>query len=451
MFKYLTLLLFSFNPKKPTSNRGFALMIVMVLGTAGTVATAAMLARSSTLNHNIETSIKIRQQNSSVAETAKVSIQSLLIENHQLLEYDLDNWEEYLKYPNSSQESRDFNHSLRLCRKENDWKNTKERILNLAQHKMIDAPMGKFSLVNLQKVDSNQILATIKTQNIRENSAQYEIEINLSDNYLTKPVPVLWLTGNEQKDGIGEAKLKGNLWANDCSFPIKKVNLMEVDENRANYTGIKTPDLPNLEAVKNRLPEHHYFPSINEEEERDDDDDQEETITLELPREEDHATKKQEGKNVYEYLINDIDKIDSLIINLDVKGESKIVLYIVGDINISEVVHKCESSNNCSPENLIIVAYEGSQMCLNFDNLGAFIVAPNYELGIKSNNSDQEYAKFTGSIWANNLSTYGDCGNDQVEFHSAWEWGDLPTEFQSLNPTPKLIQVHLKESITPDS
>ncbi|CCQ68508.1 hypothetical protein CWATWH0402_1060 [Crocosphaera watsonii WH 0402] len=49
------------------------------------------------------------------------------------------------------------------------------------------------------------------------------------------------------------------------------------------------------------------------------------------------------------------------------------------------------------------------------------------------------------------MSTDGDCGSDQVEFQEAWKWGDLPTQFQSINPIPKLIQVHLRDSITPDS
>ena len=62
---------------------------------------------------------------------------------------------------------------------------------------MIDVPVGKFSLVDLQKVDSSQIIATIKTENRRKNSAQYQVDINLSDNYLTNSVPVLWLTGKE--------------------------------------------------------------------------------------------------------------------------------------------------------------------------------------------------------------------------------------------------------------
>ena len=90
-------------------------------------------------------------------------------------------------------------------------------------------------------------------------------------------------------------------------------------------------------------------------------------------------------------------------------------------------------------------------MCLNFDNLGALIVAPQHQLGIKNKNSDQELAQFTGSIWVDKLSTDGDCGSDQVEFQEAWKWGDLPTQFQSINPIPKLIQVHLRDSITPDS
>ena len=34
---------------------------------------------------------------------------------------------------------------------------------------MIDVPVGKFSLVDLQKVDSSQIIATIKTENRRKN------------------------------------------------------------------------------------------------------------------------------------------------------------------------------------------------------------------------------------------------------------------------------------------
>ncbi|CCQ62664.1 hypothetical protein CWATWH0401_2486 [Crocosphaera watsonii WH 0401] len=451
MFKYLALLLFSLNTKKNTSDRGFAILMVMALGTIGTLATAAMLAQSSTLGRNLETSVTISQQNLSVAQTAKVNLQALLIEHNQLLEYEVEDWVKYLKSPNSSQESRNFNHNLSLCREDSDWKKTKQRILNLAQQKMIDVPVGKFSLVDLQKVDSSQIIVTIKTENRRKNSAQYQVDINLSDNYLTNSVPVLWLTGKEQRGGIGEVNVKGNVWANDCSFPIEKVNLIDIDEHWANYTGIKIPELPELELIKQRLPEHHYFPSITEEERDDNDDDQEETISLELPREEDEATEKQGIKNVYEYLIDDIEQIDSLTINSDSHGESVIILHIVGDTNISEIVHQCQSSNDCSPENLIIVGYEGSKMCLNFDNLGALIVAPQHQLGIKNKNSDQEVAQFTGSIWVDKLSTDGDCGSDQVEFQEAWKWGDLPTQFQSINPIPKLIQVHLRDSITPDS
>ncbi|EAZ91689.1 hypothetical protein CY0110_26198 [Crocosphaera chwakensis CCY0110] len=421
--------------------------MVMVLGTVGTVATAALLARSSNLGNNVETSITIGQQNLSVAETAKVNLQALLIEHNQLLEYNLDDWEKYLTSSNMSEKSREFNHNLRLCKKEANWKNTKERILELAQHKTIDVPMGKFSLLDFQKVDRNEILATIKTQNTEEKQSQYEIDISFSDNYLSKSVPVLWLIGEQQIDGIGNAKVNGNLWANDCSFPVEKTNLMEVDGYQAKYTAIKMPDLPDLEAIKERLPENHYFPSTAEEQKIQD---QEDKISLKLPRLEDKPTKKEGEKNVYEYFINNLEDIDSLIVNSDFKNESIIVLYVVGDINISEIVHKCESSNPCSPENLMIVAYEEAKMCLQFDNLSAFIVAPHYKLGIKNNNPNQESAKFTGSIWTNKLLTTGDCGSEEVEFSEAWEWGDLPNEFQSLHPTPKLIQVNLKESIQSD-
>ena len=149
MFKYLALLLFSLNTKKNTSDRGFAILMVMALGTIGTLATAAMLAQSSTLGRNLETSVTISQQNLSVAQTAKVNLQALLIEHNQLLEYEVEDWVKYLKSPNSSQESRNFNHNLSLCREDSDWKKTKQRILNLAQQKMIDVPVGKFSLVQL--------------------------------------------------------------------------------------------------------------------------------------------------------------------------------------------------------------------------------------------------------------------------------------------------------------
>ncbi|WP_243397352.1 hypothetical protein [Crocosphaera subtropica] len=422
--------------------------MVMILGTVGTVATAALLARSSNLSNNIETSITIGQQNLSVAETAKVNLQALLIEHNQLLEYNLDDWGKYLQSPNSSEKSREFNHNLRLCEKEGNWKKTKQHILDLAEHNTIDVPMGKFSLLDFQQVGKNQILATIKTQNAQENQAQYEINISFSDNYLSKPVPVLWLTGKEQIGGIENVQVNGNVWANNCSFPVEKVNFMEVDAHQAKYTGIKMPDLPDLEGIKERLPEHHYFPSIAEEEATQT---QEDNISLKLPRLEDKPTKKEGEKNVYEYLINNMEKIDSLIINSDFQSESMIILYVLGDINISEIVHKCESSNPCSPENLIIIAYEEAKMCLGFDNLGAFIIAPHYELGLKTNNPNQEYAKFTGSIWTDKLLTTGDCGNDKVEFHEALKWANLPDEFQTLSPIPKLIQVNLKESIKPDA
>lgn len=447
IFKYLTLLRFCFNAKKHNSNTGFALFMVMVLGTVGTVATAALLARSNNLSNNIETSITISQQNLSVAETAKVNLQALLIEHNQLLEYNLDDWEKYLNSPNLSEKSREFNHNLRLCQKEGDWKQKKQRILDLAEHNIIDVPMGKFSLVDFQQVDRNRVLATIETENAQENQAQYEIDINFNDNYLSKPVPVLWLTGNKQSSGIGNAKVNGNLWANDCSFPVEKVNLMEVEGHQAKYTAVKIPELPDLEGIKERLPENHYFPSIAEEEETQE---QEDKISLKLPRLEDKPTKKDGEKNVYEYFINNIEEIDSLIVNSDFQGESIIILYVVGDINISEIVHKCESSNACSPENFIIVAYEEAKMCLQFDNLSAFIVAPHYELGIKTNNPNSESAQFTGSIWTNKLLTTGDCGNEQVEFNEAWQWSDLPNEFQSIHPIPKLIQVNFNESIKAD-
>ncbi len=446
IFNYLTLFRFYFNSKKH-HNTGFALFMVMVLGTVGTVATAALLARSHNLSNNIETSITISQQNLSVAETAKVNLQALLIEHNELLEYNLDDWKKYLKSPNLSETSREFNHNLRLCKKEKDWKNTKQKILNLAEHNTIDAPMGEFSLLNFQKVDRNNILATIKTQNTQENQAQYEINISFNDNYLSKAVPVLWLTGNKQSGGIGKAKVNGNLWANDCSFPVEKADLVAVDGNQAKYTGVKIPELPNIEVIKERLPENRYFPSIAEEQENQE---QENKISLKLPRLEDKPTKKEGEKNIYEYFINKIEEIDSLIINSDFQGESMIILYVVGDINISEIVHKCESSNPCSPENLMIVAYEEAKMCLQFENLSAFIIAPDYELGIKTNNPNQESAKFTGSIWTNKLLTTGECGSEKVEFNEAWKWADLPNEFQSIHPIPKLIQVNLKESIKSD-
>lgn len=444
IFKYLTLSLFRFNSKKYNSNTGFALFIVMVLGTVGTVATAALLARSSNLGNNVETSVTIGQQNLSVAETAKVNIQALLIQHNELLEYNLDDWEKYLKSPNLSKKSRDFNYNLRLCKKDKDWKKTKQKILDLAENNAIDVPMGKFSLMDFQKVDENHIIATIETQNAQENQAQYKIDISYSDNYLSKSVPVLWLTGKQQIGGIGKAKVNGNVWVNDCSFPVEKVDLMKLDGNQAKYTGVKIPDLPDIEGIKERLPETNYFPSIVEDEKTQE---QEDKISLKLPRLEDEPTKKEGEKNVYEYLINNMEEIDSLIVDSDFKDQSMIILYVVGDINVSEIVHKCESSNSCSPENLMIVAYEEAKMCLQFDNLSAFIIAPHYELGIKTNNSNQESAKFTGSIWTNKLLTTGECGSEQVEFNEAWKWGDLPDEFQSIHPIPKLIQVNFNESI----
>jgi hypothetical protein len=451
-FKSLSLYFYN---KKQHKNRGFSLVVVTATGAAATLATASLLMRTTTLTSSSTTILTDGHQNLGIAIAAKTRLQALLIENSQLIEIDQNEkeWEQYLESPNTSEESRNFNHSLRLCKKEDDWKQKKQHILDFSQHKNFDLPMGEFSLTNLEKIDSNQLKATIETQNKQNkqnNKRQYELDIKLSENYLSNSVPVLWFTGKKYKKEFGKSKINGNLWANDCKFPLDNVSLVDPEINQAKYTGIKMPEVTALEVIEESLPESYHLKLEDDQKKshlksENKEKEEEEITSLTLPREEDQGTRKEGNKIVYEYLITDTDTIDSLTINSGLDNESMIILYIVGDINISEIIHNCESSSNCSPENLIIVAYEGSKMCLQFDKLDALIVAPNYELGMKSKNTTSEVAKFRGSAWIDHLSDTEGCGNDTIEFNEALQWQDLPTQFQSITPTPKHIEVTLKE------
>lgn len=442
--KPLTLFSRCFKSIKQNTNAGFSLVMVTAIGTVGTVATAGLLMKT-TMTTSQNGKIRVdNQQSLGMAEAAKTRLQSLLIEHSHLLDYSTQDWENHLKHPNSSQESADFNHALRLCKPQKEWNNKKELTLNLAQQNKIDLPIGKFSLTSFEKTDTDQIAATIETQNNSEETTKYEMEIQVFENYLSNPVPVLWVMGGENQQELGNSQVKGNLWANSCQFSLDDVLLYDPENHQAKYTGIKIPELPKLQEVRKRLPEDHFIELYQQQQKEV--TEVEKTGFLTLPRPDDQPTATHQEKNVYEYLIADTNSLNSLTIDSSFQKESNVViLYISGNINIAEIIHKCQSSTTCSPENFIIVADKGDQMCLQFDHLEAVIIAPSYQLGIKSQNANGEVAKFTGTAWMDHLSTKGRCGSDQIEFNEGLQWDDLPQQFQSINPSPKLIETTLTQ------
>ncbi|MGB5770507.1 MAG: hypothetical protein WBM32_11660 [Crocosphaera sp.] len=384
-----------------------------------------MLMRSST-QEKLSGDLQKIAQAKAAADNALTRVKYFFHQYPHLLLSTPKDWEKYINSPYSS-EAQKFERTTRLCQPDNEWSKTKKRILEYAQGGYMKLTNASFQLVNLSHKDNNRAVITVraKTSNGSTSNLQADILFNFAYLDAQADVPALWV----QQGGTGRSEFYGDVWFNDCDSNIERVRLP--DSNfKAKYVAYQFPDLPDLNEISFRLPTSHKL-ALN---------DQQEDNMFQFPRPGDEPTQQQKGGKLYEYIITEINTNKPIEINSVVNGEPVfVVLHTIKNVNQAKIIHRCGTSTDCPPERLIILGYEGSQMCFVTDKLNAFIFAPNYGVGFKRNKINQP-PLILGSLWLKELTTDRVCGED-VRITQRLQWLNVLMDFQILSPYPQILKI----------
>jgi hypothetical protein len=273
----------------------------------------------------------------------------------------------------------------------------------------------------------------------KDSASTLQIEVAFKDQYFDGQVPSLWIKSQGAGDGTNKSRLNGNLWANNCQFPLDTVRTIQPYTSK--YTAVDFPKMPDLAEVRSRLPSGNILGL----------DSASQPSIIKFPRPNDKPTLIRGNRKAYEYILQKVslNSSQTIEVNSQVNGESVIIIfYVLGNIDSNlEISHKC-GSTNCPDENFIILGYgpTNSQMCLKFDQLDGFIFAPNYQLGINQKTSTIK-SNFNGSAWIDKLLTTGTCGSNFVIFNQTLEWKNLPLDFLVINPYPQIIGITAQKTL----
>ena len=422
---FCRILLFFLLSRNRQNNQGFALVFALGIGLVINTIVLAMLMRSSTQEKMSGDLQKIAQAKAA-ADNALTRVKYFFHQYPHLLLSTPKDWEKYINSPYSS-EAQEFERTTRLCQPDNEWSKTKKRILEYAQGGYMKIINASFQLVNLSHKDNNRAVITVRAKTSNGSTSNLQADIVYDFAYLDAQadVPALWV----QQGGTGRSEFYGDVWFNDCNSNIERVRLP--DSNfKAKYVAYQFPDLPDLNEISFRLPTSHKL-ALN---------DQQEDNMFQFPRPGDEPTQQQKGGKLYEYIITEINTDKPIEINSVVNGEPVfVVLHTIQNVNQAKIIHRCGTSTYCPPERLIILGYEGSQMCFVTDKLNAFIFAPNYGVGFQGTNN-RNLPKISGSVWIQELILDEICGK-RVKFFQQLTWNKVSGDFQFLSPYPVITEI----------
>ncbi len=394
-----------------------------MMGTATMMLTQSQ-SRHRLVNDSLETS-KIRN----AADVAQVRIKNLFLNYPRLLLSSPDFWDVALLYPYYSTEARELVSLTRLCQSDREWRNTKNMLLEYARAEDIKIENNTFfQLMNITHPGNNQAIITIQAKNQRGTTANLQAKVRYEFHYLEQNVPSLWIaTGNKMK-----SEFSGDVWINDCNFDKSRIRIANPQKDQVKYVGYEFPELPDLSKIINRIPKSHV-------------------ITLDrnydgetsFPRSQDSPTRVIQGYTIYEYVMDRFDTNQPIEFKTVVEG--KPVMIIVNTkqgINKGEISHSCDSSSDCSAENLIFINHAtnmNDKMCFVTDQLNAFIFSPHAGVGFAKKTA-VNLPEISGSIWTKELVSDRICG-DNIKLYQTLTFEKIIRDFQILSPYPKITEI----------
>ncbi|MDJ0729864.1 MAG: hypothetical protein QNJ33_07715 [Crocosphaera sp.] len=387
-----------------------------------------MLTQSQAQQKSVKDSLDISKIRNA-AEIAKNRMESLFIQYPILLLYPPDFWETALLNPNYSSETREFVNLTRLCQSNQDWKNTRDMLLEYARSDDIKIKNNTFfRLINITHPENNEALITIQAQNLQGATANLQAEVRYEFYYLEGNAPALWTTSEKRI----RSEFFGNVWLNNCKLPTDGIRLSE-EKYKAIHVGHEFPDLPDLYEIINRIPKSHI---INL--------DKNYNGETSFPRSHDSPTRIIKGYTIYEYVIDNFDTNQPIEIKTVVKEKPVIVIFNTKQgIKKGEITHTCGSLPNCPAENLVFINHAtniNDQMCFVTDKLSAFIFSPNSGVGFTEKKQMRSKIFISGSIWTKELISDRDCGKD-IELYATLTFKQIVRDFQILSPYPKITEV----------
>lgn len=414
--------------QKHQENRGFALAYSLTCGLISVTLTSAII----TVAFNQKEATKIQQnalQFTYDEHTVETRLKYFFHKFPYLLSSNSSDWEKSITNPSSQDGTQLINYSTTLCGQIEDSKARQNQISQLAQGEKQQIGYSNFSLINFKRVNNNKSLATLRVENQQGVSADIEATINYDYSPrqldLEADLPALRLksgnTGRGQVDGQVE------IYDPTCQFPINRINVVNRNTQQPRFIPNNFSHNLDIFDIKRDLSSSNQVTL--------DDSYEGKTITLPLPESVPISTHNE--KPTYEYVISkDFSGDVSIDANSKVNGQPVVnIIHFEGDVENVHLTHKCGESTdtNCPAENLVIIGYEHSEICLIFDQLNALIVAPDSQVGINFKTANQSVINFTGSLSAEKLLTMGSCGNGRLIFNESIKLKDVPKKLQFVN------------------
>ncbi|WP_088893054.1 DUF7305 domain-containing protein [Leptolyngbya ohadii] len=423
-------------PAIATQNRerGFALPTALMFGLVILMAVSSLLIRSSddrvtaTMQQQADASLNI-------ADGGISRVQAFIAANALLAQYNLGDWSAQV----ASLVSLSSSCSARTL--------TQTEITNFISNSMTwqnidsaDASRGQFRLASYTYTSNNSSLPnTPPGRGVLEiegrtpshksiNRIRVTIPV-LAGDVEGVPVPGLWLA----EGGTGNNTIQGSVLLNDCSVSPSSISVTGNDPfteqpYRAMATNLRMPDPP---PRPNHIPNSLPSSRIND--------------NITLPRASDVPTPKTirgQAVEVYEYRVDSLDIANNK--TLTITPGTRVTFYLSGNIERGgDIEHNCGSNPNCHPTNFQIFGYGavGNSICVNgITYIDAFILAPNYEVGVAGSGGGQ--GGFRGAVWTRDWSNSGGCGSNtsNIVFRQTANW-EMIEGIVPQNLPPKLAPI----------
>jgi Tfp pilus assembly protein PilX len=247
------------------------------------------------------------------------------------------------------------------------------------------------------------------------------------------PIPGVWLGGSndDDSDATGRNPIAANLLVNNCSLELTDINIVGSNFS-AQKTDLSMPTLPempttgviNLGTISTNT-----------------------TIPVTTgPNASRHTPINFMGQSTYVYSVDGMTGSGNT--TLSVTAPNNVVIFLNGNIDKNIIVDYCRDVtgnrvSNCDPMNFKIFGRGpvGSFICLNGNRyLEAFILAPNYTVGVAGGGSG---GGVKGAVWTrswsnpNSSTVEGDCASNtaNVVVEQQGSWSSLGLQPKYLKPT----------------
>lgn len=361
-------------------------------------------------------------------DVAHNRVKFLFINHPMLLRYSSNFWETALLNLDYSDEAREFVDLTRICQSDDEWKDTRKKLLKYSRAEEIDIENNNFfRLINFSHTEDNKAIVTIQATNKKGSSANLQGVVRYEFYYVEGVVPGLW---TEQETKI-RSEISGNVWLRNCLFPAKSIRF-DKQGYEAKYVRFEFPALPNLSEISDRIPDSHIINLDNNYEGE-----------TSFPRSYDSHTRTIGNYYVYEYVFENVNSNAEIEFKTVVDGKPvMIIINAKKGIQKGKIKHTCEGRKACPAQNLVIINHavnENNKMCFVTDKLEAFVFSPYAGVGfIKKSNSIQN-SKVIGAIWTKELISDGECGK-RIKLLATLTLEQIIQDLQIISPYPKITE-----------